>query len=95
MVVSVVTRGASDDCNSTVVDGDSIWLRVARLGPAFAFHAATDGARWQLVRQFALAAGDSPAIGFLSQSPRGTGCRASFGEISFETRRLHDLRDGH
>jgi regulation of enolase protein 1 (concanavalin A-like superfamily) len=94
MVVSVVTRGASDDCNSTVVEGDSIWLRVARLGPAFAFHASIDGARWQLVRQFALAVGDSPTVGFLSQSPLGTGCRASFDEISFEARRLQDLRDG-
>ena len=27
MVVSVVTRGVSDDCNSFVVDGRSVWLR--------------------------------------------------------------------
>ena len=39
MVVSVVTRGVSDDCNSWPVDGDSTWVRVARLGRAFAFHA--------------------------------------------------------
>ena len=30
MVVSVVTREVSDDCNSFVVDGNSVWLRVAR-----------------------------------------------------------------
>ena len=32
MVVSVVTREVSDDCNSFVVDGDHVWLRVARIG---------------------------------------------------------------
>ena len=32
MVVSVVTRDVSDDCNSVVVDGNSIWLRIARVG---------------------------------------------------------------
>ena len=41
MVVSVVTRGLSDDCNSFVVDGASVWLRIARIGSAFAFHAST------------------------------------------------------
>ena len=44
MVVSVVTRGLSDDCNSFVVDGATVWLRIARVGSAFAFHASTDGA---------------------------------------------------
>ena len=28
MVVSVVTRGVSDDCNSTVIDGNTVYLRV-------------------------------------------------------------------
>src|SRR2546421_7623127 len=29
MVVSVVTRDVSDDCNSFVVDGSQVWLRAA------------------------------------------------------------------
>ena len=93
-IVSVVTRGVSDDCNSAVVDGNSVWLRISRLGAAFAFHASTDGSRWRLVRSFALAAGATPAVGFLAQSPLGEGCRAQFDEISFESRRLDDLRSG-
>src|SRR5690606_12379638 len=39
-IVSVVTRGVSDDCNSIPVDGADVRLRIARLGPAYAFHAA-------------------------------------------------------
>lgn len=94
MVVSVVTRNLSDDCNSLVVDGNSVWLRISRLDATFAFHSSTDGSRWRFVRHFALAAGETAAVGFLAQSPLGDGCHVSFEEISFESRRLGDLRSG-
>jgi regulation of enolase protein 1 (concanavalin A-like superfamily) len=94
MVVSVVTRGVSDDCNSFVVDGDAVGLRVARLGQAFAFHVSTDGRTWRLVRYFALEPGADPRVGFLAQSPRGDGCSVRFEEISFRPGRLDDIRSG-
>lgn len=93
MVVSVVTRGASDDANGFVVDGDAVWLRIARMGIAFAFHASTDGAEWKLIRHFTLGEAE-PAVGFEAQSPTGEGCDVRFDEIRFEQRRLGDLRDG-
>jgi uncharacterized protein len=92
MIVSVVTRGLSDDCNSTVVDGDAVWLRIARVGEAFAFHASADGERWDFVRHFALD-GD-PQPGFLAQSPTGEGLVATFSDIRLERIRLRDLRSG-
>jgi hypothetical protein len=93
MVVSVVTRGTSDDANGFVVDGDHVWLRIARMGAAFAFHASTDGAEWKLIRHFTL--GDvEPAVGFEAQSPTGEGCDVRFDDIRFEARTLGDLRDG-
>jgi regulation of enolase protein 1 (concanavalin A-like superfamily) len=94
MVVSVVTRGVSDDCNSFVVDGSSVWLRVARIGPAFAFHASTDGRRWSFIRHFSLEADGEPSVGFAAQSPLGDGCAVTFEEIAYEARRLSDLRGG-
>ena len=94
MVVSVVTRGLSDDCNSFVVDGLSVRLRVARLGTAFAFHASTDGGTWSLVRHFALEPGSEPAVGFAAQAPTGDGCRVTFEQIAYEAVRLVDLRSG-
>jgi regulation of enolase protein 1 (concanavalin A-like superfamily) len=94
MVVSVVTRGVSDDCNSFPVDGDSVWLRVARLGSAFAFHASTDGTTWSLVRHFALELDRAPSFGFAAQSPTGDGCSVTFDRIGFEATRLSDLRGG-
>lgn len=93
-VVSVVTRGRSDDCNSFTVDGRQAWLRVARLGQAFAFHASTDGAAWRLVRYFALEPAGELEAGFLAQSPTGEGCTATFDHIRYTARRLDDLRGG-
>jgi regulation of enolase protein 1 (concanavalin A-like superfamily) len=93
MIVSVVTRGVSDDCNAFVVEGD-VWLRLARIGGAYAFHASRDGRRWQLVRHFALETQGEPRPGFLVQSPRGAGCVATFDEISFVPGRLADIRSG-
>ena len=94
MVVSVVTRDVSDDCNSFVVDGNSVWLRIARVGPAFAFHASTDGVEWSFVRHFALEGDGEPSVGFVAQSPTGDGCSVTFEQIAFEARRLDDLRSG-
>jgi regulation of enolase protein 1 (concanavalin A-like superfamily) len=98
MVVSVVTRGVSDDCSSFVVDADHVWLRVARIGQAYAFHALTDGTSWQLVRHFALGPGHTDggetAAGFLAQSPTGEGCVARFDQIGYSAQRLADLRSG-
>lgn len=93
-VVSVVTRGVSDDCNSFVTERPEMWLRVARLGTAFAFHASTNGTSWELVRYFAPDQDAEPFVGFLVQSPRGAGCAARFDEISFVARRLADIRSG-
>ena len=94
MVVSVVTRSTSDDCNSAVVAGDSVWLRISRIGPEFAFHASTDGSAWRLVRHFALTADDEIEVGFAAQSPLGDGCTATFSEIRFRADTLQDLRSG-
>lgn len=95
MVVSVVTRGVSDDANAFTVDGETVWLRVSRVGRLFALHASTDGDWWHFVRAFAL--GDEIGdvqLGFEGQSPTGEGCRVSFDRVSFTRETLGDLRDG-
>ncbi|MFL6143363.1 MAG: DUF1349 domain-containing protein [Labedaea sp.] len=97
MVVSVVNRDVSDDANGFGVDGDTLWLRISRLGRALAFHAARDGRHWEFVRYFAVSPVDSaaePSVGFEAQSPLGTGCTARFDEIRYLPERLTDLRDG-
>jgi regulation of enolase protein 1 (concanavalin A-like superfamily) len=94
MVVSVVNQGFSDDCNSVPIDGNQVYLRIARLGRAFAFHFSIDGQFWHLVRHFTLGDLDKLAIGFSSQAPTGDRCIAMFSEIRYETRTLKDIRSG-
>lgn len=95
MVVSVVTRGTSDDANGPLIDGDAAFLRISRVGPAVAFHYSLDGECWQLIRLFRLRDPERPTvIGFCAQSPLGDRCAASFSEISYRLATLENPRDG-
>jgi regulation of enolase protein 1 (concanavalin A-like superfamily) len=94
MVVSVVTRGVSDDANAFAVETPRVWLRMSRLGRAWAFHASTDGSRWQFIRHFTLDSADGLSAGFLAQSPTGSGCTAVFDAITYRSGPLADLRSG-
>jgi regulation of enolase protein 1 (concanavalin A-like superfamily) len=91
MVVSVVCRDVADDANSWPVTGDSVWLRISRVDGVYAFHASSDGSRWEFVRHFSVAA---EQIGFVVQAPAGPGCAAVFDHVRFAPGRLTDLRDG-
>ncbi|MEW1960401.1 DUF1349 domain-containing protein [Kineococcus sp. NPDC059986] len=94
MIVSVVTRGVSDDANGFIVDAPEARLRLARVGKVLAFH-AHDGADWRFVRAFTLPrVATELSVGFEVQSPTGDGCRASFANIAFERRTVVDLRNG-
>jgi len=94
MIVSVVTRGESDDCNAVAIDSSGVWLRVSGLGDAHAFHYSTDGERWHFVRYFRLDTYGSVDVGFEAQSPIGGGCVARFSKISYVPERLASLRSG-
>ena len=94
--VTVVTKGASDDCNSFEVTEPALWLRVTRSGAAWAFHASTDGSWWRLLRYFSLGgdAAELVQVGFMAQSPAGEGCSATFDRITFRPGAPKNLRDG-
>jgi uncharacterized protein len=94
MIVSVVTRGLSDDANGRDVADASVWLRISRKGSTCALHASDDGVRWELVRHFAFAAPAGLSAGFLAQSPTGEGCAATFDGLDFVAEPLTELRDG-
>ncbi|MGY0023089.1 DUF1349 domain-containing protein [Streptomyces sp. cg35] len=96
-ICTVVTRGHSDDANSFVVPGTTVWLRISRTGSAFAFHASTDGEKWTFVRIFSL--GDEKSagaalVGFLAQSPVGEGCTVRYDRIEFRPNWPRGLKDG-
>lgn len=94
-IVSVVTKGSSDDSNGRVVDANHIRYRVARVGQAYAFHASEDGVTWDMIRLFQLR--ETPgktSVGFLAQAPTGSGCTVTFSELHHSQQTLAQLRDG-
>jgi hypothetical protein len=94
MIVSVVTRGVSDDCNSEPIAGNAVYLRIAKTPRVLAFHFSRDGRGWHLVRYFTLGALEHLRVGFSSQSPRGLGCKTVCSEIGYRPGSLTDYRSG-
>lgn len=94
MVVSVVTRGVSDDCNSVEIAQSEIYLRVARTPKTIAFHYSQDGRFWQFVRFFSLGECENVRVGFSAQSPTGKQCSAVFSEMNYRAGSLNDNRSG-
>lgn len=94
MVVSVVTNTHSDDCNSVTLARNEVFLRITRLGQAFAFHYSEDGRAWNLVRHFTLHQMANVHIGFVAQAPTGASCAARFSEIAYAPEPVRNIRSG-
>ena len=94
IVVSVVTRGVSDDANAAIVENDSVWLRIHRNAGVLAFHYSTDAHFWHLVRYFTLGSAEGLRTGFSAQSPTGEGCSVTFSDITCTPGTLTNVRDG-
>jgi regulation of enolase protein 1 (concanavalin A-like superfamily) len=92
-IVSVVTRGLSDDNNSIAVAGKSVYLKVAKAGQAIFFYASEDGQNWKIIRAFSFGPGVKVRVGFSSQSPVGEGCTTVFDQITYLATRV-DLWTG-
>lgn len=95
-VVSVITRGTSDDADGPSLQGDTVWLRVNGNGDTLAFHFSVDGRYWRFLRWFTLPglARRPLHIGVAAQAPTGEGCSARFSELSLDHRAIADLRNG-
>lgn len=93
-VVSVVTKGVSDDCNSVAIHGKKVYYKMAKAGNVVTLYCSENGKRWFLVRHVQF---DFPAhftIGFLAQSPVGTSCSVTFEDIRYAAKRIHDPYTG-
>jgi regulation of enolase protein 1 (concanavalin A-like superfamily) len=94
MIVSVVTRGISDDCSSVIIDEREIYLRIAMTPETIAFHYSFDGSYWRFVRYFSLGIPKNLQVGFSAQSPTGEQCTAIFSDIRYRAGVLLDKRNG-
>lgn len=94
-IVSVMTNQKSDDANHAVIEGDTVYLQLARKGNVFAIHYSIDGTTYQMARLTYLPMGSTIKVGFEAQSPAGSGGMRYFEEISLELKTLEDIRNGN
>jgi uncharacterized protein len=90
-LVTVVTRGLSDDCNSLSLPGDSAYLRIAKSANTYIFYFSTDGQNWQILRTFILDTQLPMRVGFESQSPAGAGTVVKFSAITYDPHRIGNI----
>ena len=93
-VVSVVTDKISDNANGCNIEGDSVWLQVARVGENFAIHHSLDGETFEMARVFYLKTDKVLKVGIETQSPTGQGGPREFSELSIERKTIGSLRGG-
>lgn len=84
-LVTVVTRGLSDDCNSVSLASDSVYLRIARSAKTYVFYFSEDAKQWHILRTLSLDTDLPIRVGFESQSPAGGGATAKFDFITYDT----------
>jgi regulation of enolase protein 1 (concanavalin A-like superfamily) len=90
-LVTVVTRGLSDDCNSVRVSGNTVHLQIAKSGSAYVFYFSSDAKNWQVLRVFSLGEGLKPRVGFEAQSPAGEGTEVVFSEIHYTPKKIANI----
>jgi hypothetical protein len=95
-IVSVVTRGRSDDCNGEGWPSGAAWLRVSRRNALLGLYYGEDGTHWKMHRLLNTP-GEAHAqglVGLLAQCPTGEGCRVRFDRIGWSTEAVSDFRKG-
>lgn len=89
-VVSVVTKGISDDCNSAAVPANTIFYKIAKAGNVITLYYSQEGRHWFLIRHFVFESPGPLKAGFLAQSPTGKNCTVTFSHIHYSTRKIRD-----
>ncbi|HXD78045.1 MAG TPA: DUF1349 domain-containing protein [Puia sp.] len=89
-IVSVVTKGISDDCNSAAVDGSTVFYKMAKAGDVITLYYSADGHDWFLVRHLVFDHPGPLKLGLLAQSPTGARCTVTFSHLRYEARRIRD-----
>ena len=89
-VVSVVTKGISDDCNSAAATANTIYYKIAKAGNVITLYYSADGKGWYLIRHLVFDSSAPLKLGFLAQSPTGKSCRVTFSDIHYSTKKISD-----
>lgn len=93
-VCTVMTNGLSDDGNGVTVNGNTVWLQLARTGNVFSVHYSLDGDKYYMARLCNMPFDKKLKVGFEAQSPTGDGVQVLFENFSIEQISLRDPRAG-
>ena len=93
-IVSVVTRGSSDDANGAILrDVPRVWLALVRKKDIFAMHWSVDGRNYQMAR-LARLPGEGPIkAGIEAQCPAGEQATHQIHYFHLEERTVENLRN--
>ncbi|HEV3224840.1 MAG TPA: DUF1349 domain-containing protein [Puia sp.] len=89
-VVSVVTKGISDDCNSVQMNTNKVYYKMAKADNVITLYCSTDGIKWYLIRHLQFDTYKGFKIGFLAQSPTGKFCEVKFSNIVYNKKKIKD-----
>lgn len=96
-IVSVVTKGFSDDCNGEKIDLDSVWLKMSKKEKLIGLYFSVDGLEWKMHRLFKFDDGvgnRANYFGLEAQSPFGQGCSVEFSNLELNNQSVTDFRKG-
>jgi uncharacterized protein len=93
-VVSVVTRGTSDDSNSIAFDASHAYFQMAKMGDVVFLYASDTGKPWYLVRVMRFKFDGKLQIGLLAQTPEGESNRVGFTNIKYKPTAMKDYWKG-
>ena len=93
-VVSVRTRGTSDDNNHDVITQPWVYLKISSDTHTFACYYSLDKVKWQMVRLYKNEYPETIWLGLCSQCPVGDGCVNKFEEVSLEPVSVANFRLG-
>lgn len=89
-IVTVVTKGKSDDCNSVEILGNKVYFKIARADQVVTIYYSLTGSKWFLVRHFTMDLEKQIKVGFLAQSPNGKSCTVKFTDIHYSNKKIND-----
>ena len=93
-IVSVVTKGVSDDANGVNYHWSNVWLQIVRKGNLFGMHYGPDGVHWNMVRYFSMDVPAKVRIGLVAQCPGGDGAELDFAAFHLDDTTVKDVRAG-
>jgi uncharacterized protein len=89
-VVSVVTKGISDDCNSVEMTEKKVYYKIAKAENVITLYCSVDGVKWFLIRHLQFDTRKGFKVGFLAQSPTGDRCEVKFSDIVYIVKKIKD-----